>query len=102
MLGIFVLLFFSFIGDKIFAYWMADKMFYPAVIIDVAFPKYKVEFLSDFYIKLLNSDCLVHSAALKIGTLVAIFDTVSQEYRVGEIVTINEYVQQLIQYYSAY
>ncbi|XP_022165129.1 uncharacterized protein LOC111030092 isoform X2 [Myzus persicae] len=77
-------------GDKIFAYWMADKMFYPAVIIDIATPKFKVEFLTDYYIKLLNSDCLVHSAALKIGTLVAIFDTVSQEYRVGEIVTINE------------
>ncbi|KAE9535668.1 hypothetical protein AGLY_007569 [Aphis glycines] len=78
------------IGDKIFAYWMADKMFYPAVIIDTAPPKFKVEFISDYYIKLLNSDCLVHSEALKIGTLVAIFDTVSQEYRVGEIVTINE------------
>jgi len=71
---------------------MADKMFYPAIIIDIATPKFKVEFLSDYYIKLLNSDCLVHSAALKNGTLVAIFDTVSQEYRVGEIVAINEYV----------
>lgn len=78
------------IGDKIFAYWMADKMFYPAVIIDTATPKFKVEFITDYYIKLLNSDCLVHSEALKIGTLVAIFDTVSQEYRVGEIVNINE------------
>ncbi|XP_060877211.1 uncharacterized protein LOC132950036 isoform X2 [Metopolophium dirhodum] len=77
-------------GDKIFAYWTADKMFYPAIIIDIVAPKFKVEFLSDYYIKLLNSDCLVHSTALKIGTLVAIFDTVSQEYRVGEIVTINE------------
>ncbi|XP_060836093.1 uncharacterized protein LOC132918692 [Rhopalosiphum padi] len=77
-------------GDKIFAYWMADKMFYPAVIIDIAPPKFKVEFISDYYIKLLNSDCLVHSSALKIGTLVAIFDTVSQEYRVGEIITIND------------
>jgi len=78
------------IGDKIFAYWMADKMFYPAIIIDIAPPKFKVEFISDYYIKLLNSDCLVHSSALKVGTLVAIFDTVSQEYRVGEIVTIND------------
>lgn len=77
-------------GDKIFAYWTADKMFYPAIIIDIAAPKFKVEFLSDYYIKLLNSDCLVHSSALKSGSLVAIFDTVSQEYRVGEIVTINE------------
>ncbi|XP_003246625.1 uncharacterized protein LOC100168759 isoform X2 [Acyrthosiphon pisum] len=77
-------------GDKVFAYWMADKMFYPAIIIDIDAPKFKVEFLSDYYIKLLNSDCLVHSSALKKGTLVAIFDTVSQEYRVGEIITINE------------
>lgn len=75
---------------------MADKMFYPAVIIDTAPPKFKVEFITDYYIKLLNSDCLVHSEALKIGTLVAIFDTVSQEYRVGEIVTINEYVQHIL------
>jgi len=67
-------------------------MFYPAIIVDIEAPKFKVEFLSDFYIKLLNSDCLVHSSALKKGTLVAIFDIVSQEYRVGEIVTINEYV----------
>jgi len=66
-------------------------MFYPAIIIDITLPKFKVEFISDYYIKLLNADCLVHSEALKIGTLVAIFDTISQEYRVGEIVTINEY-----------
>lgn len=71
---------------------MADKMFYPAIIINIIPPKFKVEFISDYYVKLLSADCLVHSSALKIGSLVAIFDTISQEYRVGEIVTINEYV----------
>lgn len=65
-------------------------MFYPATIIDIVSPKYKVEFLSDYVIKSLNVEGLVHSTALKKGYPIAIFDTVSQEYRVGEIVSINE------------
>lgn len=80
----------SFIGDKVLAYWVADKMFYPATIIDIVSPKYKVEFVSDYVIKLVNAEGLVHSTSLKKGCSIAIFDTVSQEYRVGEIVSINE------------
>lgn len=53
-------------------------------------PKFKVKFLSDFVIKSVNIDCLVHSESLKPGTPIAIFDTVSQEYRVGDIVSINQ------------
>lgn len=71
---------------------MADKLFYPAIIVDIVYPKYKVEFLSDFVVKTVNADCLVHSSAVKKGSLIAIFDTISQEYRVGEIVSINELV----------
>lgn len=52
--------------------------------------KYKVEFMSDYVIKSVNIEGLVHSAAIKKGCSIAIFDTVSQEYRVGEIVSINE------------
>lgn len=74
----------------VLAYWVADKMFYPATIIDKMPSKYKVEFLSDYYVKELNIEGLVHSTALKVGSSVAIFDTVSQEYRAGEIVSINE------------
>lgn len=71
---------------------MADKLFYPAVIIDTLHSKYKVEFLSDFVVKSVNVESLVHSAALKSGSPIAIFDTVSQEYRVGELVSINTLV----------
>lgn len=71
------------------AYWVADKLYYPAVIIDIVPPKFKVEFISDCVVKLLNIEALVHSSALKKGSPIAIFDTVSQEYRVGEIVSVN-------------
>lgn len=88
MLNIFDLIFD--LGNKVLAYWVADKLFYPAIIIDIVPPKFKVKFLTDFVIKLVNIDCLVHNDALKKGTPIAIFDTVSQEYRVGEIVSINQ------------
>lgn len=52
--------------------------------------------MSDYVVKSVNADGLVHSAALKIGSPIGIFDTISQEYRVGEIVSINEYVLSLI------
>lgn len=65
-------------------------MFYPASIVDVGPPKFKVEFLSDYFVKQINIEGLVHSAALKVGSPIGIFDTISQEYRVGEIVSINE------------
>lgn len=84
--------FVSNIGHKVLAYWVADKLFYPAIIIDIVSPKYKVEFLSDNYVKQINIEGLVHCEALKKGSAIAIFDTVSQEYRVGEIVSINESV----------
>lgn len=48
--------------------------------------------MSDCVVKTMNIDALVHSSALKKGSPIAIFDTVSQEYRVGEIVSINVYV----------
>lgn len=84
-----ILIYFCLIGNKVLAYWVADKLFYPAIIIDIVPPKFKVKFLSDFVIKSVNIDCLVHSESLKQGTPIAIFDTVSQEYRVGDIVSIN-------------
>lgn len=52
--------------------------------------------MSDYVVKSVNADGLVHSTALKIGSPIGIFDTISQEYRVGEIVSINEYVLTLI------
>lgn len=74
---------------------MPDKLFYPATIVDIVYPKYKVEFLSDLVVKSVNADGLVHSSAMKKGSLIAIFDTISQEFRVGEIVSINK----LVMYY---
>lgn len=79
-----------FIGSKVLAYWVADKLFYPAVIIDTVPPKFKVKFLSDFVIKSVKVDCLVHIENLKPGTSIAIFDTVCQECRVGDLVSINQ------------
>lgn len=70
-------------------------MFYPAIITGIVHPKFKVEFLSDCVVKLVNVDGLVHSASLKIGCPIAIFDHISQEFRVGEIVSINEFVSYL-------
>ncbi|XP_050547040.1 TP53-binding protein 1-like isoform X2 [Daktulosphaira vitifoliae] len=78
------------IGSKVFAYWISDKLFYPATIIEIIFPKYKVEFLSDHVIKSITEDGLVHSDALRQGMPIGIFDTVSQEYKVGDIVSIHE------------
>lgn len=71
---------------------MADKLFYPAIITGIVHQKFKVEFLSDCVVKSVNVDGLVHSASLKIGGPIAIFDHISQEFRVGEIVSINELV----------
>lgn len=79
----------SFIGDKVLAYWVTDKLFYPATIIDILPQKYEVQFISDHVIKTVNADALVHSSALKPGTSVAVLDTVSQECKFGDIVSIN-------------
>jgi len=87
--------FYFHIGDKVLAYWVADKLFYPATITGIVHPKFKVEFLSDYVVKSVNVDSLVHSASLKIGCPIAIFDHISQELRVGEIVSINEFVSYL-------
>lgn len=46
--------------------------------------------MSDLVIKSVNPEGLIHSSALKPGLEIAIFDTVSQECRMGEIVSINE------------
>ncbi|XP_050428098.1 TP53-binding protein 1-like [Adelges cooleyi] len=80
------------IGSKVFAYWIGDKMFYPATIIDRTFPKFKVEFLSDHLIKSLTEDGLVHSDALRTEMSIGVIDNVSQEYKVGDIITIPKII----------
>ncbi|VVC36757.1 Tudor domain,BRCT domain [Cinara cedri] len=76
------------IGDKVLAYWIADKLFYPATIIGIMPSKYRVKF-TDGVEKLVTIEGLVHCEALKINSPIAVCDRVSQEYRVGEIVSIN-------------
>lgn len=71
---------------------MSDKLFYAATIIDKIPPKFQVEFMTDYVKKPIKADALVHSSALKKGSSIAILDTVSQEYRIGDIVSINKYV----------
>lgn len=72
------------------AYWVTDKLFYPATIIDILPPKFKVQFMSDRVIKPVNIDGLVHVSSLKPGISIAVLDTVSQECKFGEIVSINK------------